>query len=67
MKHHLNINTQLLKSALTVSGLDSEDAVINLALAEFLQMAKQRKLLGLEGKVAWEGRLKQLRTTRIAN
>ena len=67
MQHHLQINTHLLESALTISGLDNEDEVINLALAQFLQIAKQRKLLALEGKIAWEGSLEQLRTTRIVN
>lgn len=64
MQHHPHINTQLLESALTISGLDNEDEVINLALAQFLQIAKQRKLLALEGKIAWEGDLEQLRTAR---
>lgn len=64
MQHHQHINSQLLQSALAISGLESEDEVINLALAQFLQMAKQRKLLELGGKIAWEGDLEQLRTTR---
>lgn len=67
MRHHPQINAQLLESALTISGLDNEDEVINLALALFLQIAKQRKLLALEGKITWEGSLEQLRTTRIVN
>ncbi|PPD50218.1 MAG: hypothetical protein CTY16_02090 [Methylobacter sp.] len=64
MQHHPHINSQLLESALTISGLDNEDEVINLALTQFLQIAKQRKLLALEGKIAWEGDLEQLRTVR---
>jgi len=65
MQHyHPHINAQLLESARLLSGLDNEDEVINLALAQFLQIAKQRKLLALEGKIAWEGDLAQLRATR---
>ncbi len=64
MQHHPHINTQLLESALTISGLDNEDEVINLALEQFLQIAKQRKLLALEGKIAWEDDLDQLRAAR---
>jgi Arc/MetJ family transcription regulator len=63
-QHYHQINDQLLESALAVSGLESEDEVINLALAQFLQMAKQRKLLELEGSIAWEGDLEQLRSAR---
>jgi len=63
-QHHPRINARLLESARLISGLDSEDEVINLALAQFLQIAKQRTLLELEGKIAWEGDLRQLRSTR---
>lgn len=39
---YLNINTQLLENALKITGLHSKEDVINLALAQFLQTAKQK-------------------------
>lgn len=64
---HFNINPQLLENAQKISGLDNQDEVINLALAHYLQIAKQKRLLALEGVIKWEGDLEQLRSGRQFN
>lgn len=64
---HFNINPQLLENAQKISGLDNQDEVINLALAHYLQIATQKRLLALEGVIKWEGDLEQLRTGRQFN
>ena len=61
---HFNINPQLLENALKITGLENQDEVINLALSQLFQIARQKKILELEGKINWEGDLEQLRTGR---
>ena len=66
-QRHYDINPQLLENAQKISGLDNQDEVINLALAHYLQIAKQKRLLALQGVIKWEGDLEQLRTGRQFN
>jgi hypothetical protein len=58
MQEQININyinAQLLENALKITGFENKEDVINLALEKLLQMAKQRQILELEGKINWEG------------
>jgi hypothetical protein len=64
MQQTYNINSQLLESALKITGISNYDEVINLALKKFLQIERQKKILELEGKIQWEGDLEQMRSTR---
>ena len=42
----------------------TKKAAVNAALAEFVKLLKRRELLGMRGKVRWEGDLRALRTDR---
>jgi Arc/MetJ family transcription regulator len=70
MQEQININyinAQLLENALKITGFENKEDVINLALEKLLQMAKQRQILELEGKINWEGNLEEMRTERDFN
>ena len=43
----------------------SKKAAVNTALLELAQSLKRRQLLALRGKVAWQGNLDTLRSTRL--
>lgn len=61
MRTNIEIDDQLMRKALKVSGLKTKREVVDAALRRFVQMGAQRKLLGLFGKVRWEGDLDQMR------
>jgi len=64
---HFDINPQLLKNTLMITGLKDEAEVIDLALNKRLNHEKQKKILELEGRINWEGNLEHLRTGRKFN
>ncbi len=64
MQQAYSIDSRLLESASKIAGLSNYDEVINLALKKFLQIERQKKILELEGKIQWDGDLKQMRMAR---
>jgi Arc/MetJ family transcription regulator len=49
-----------------ITGIRTRRSLIQHALSELLRIDKQRRLLKLEGKVAWRGDLEQWRRGRTA-
>jgi Arc/MetJ family transcription regulator len=58
------LDEQLVRRGLKVSGCKSKRELVDLALREFLKIAKRRELLALRGRVTWEGDLDRLRRSR---
>ena len=58
------IDQDLMREALELSGLASRRELVNHALLELVRREKQKRLLELKGKVAWEGSLDEMRETR---
>jgi Arc/MetJ family transcription regulator len=53
MPTNLNIDDELLDAALAVSGRKTKRDAVNLALSEFVQRRKQKKILDLFGQLEW--------------
>ena len=51
----------LLEQGLKATGLKTRKDLVNHALAQLVRREKQTGLLGLRGKVKWEGNLKAMR------
>ncbi|WP_067585785.1 type II toxin-antitoxin system VapB family antitoxin [Endozoicomonas ascidiicola] len=58
------IDQDLMNEALELSGLGSRRELVNYALQELVRREKQKKILSLKGKVAWQGSLDDMRETR---
>lgn len=65
MRTHIELDDQLIQQAQDLSGLKTRKATVNAALKEYVKALKRQEVLKLQGKVAWEGDLDQLRTGRI--
>lgn len=64
MRATIEIDAELLKTALNLSQLPSKKAVVDEALKQFVNYLRRRQMLELRGKVRWEGDLEQMRETR---
>lgn len=61
MRTNIVIDDRLMADALAASGLTSKRAVVEEALRRMVAIQKQSKLLGLYGKVDWQGDLEAMR------
>ena len=52
----LNIDDDLLEEAVRVSGTRTKRKIVNAALHEYVARRKQRRMLGLFGKLDWDPR-----------
>jgi Arc/MetJ family transcription regulator len=64
MRTHIELDDQLIHQAQDLSGLKTRKATVNAALAEYVKVLKQRRLLELRGKVEWVGDLDEMRASR---
>jgi Arc/MetJ family transcription regulator len=65
MRTNIEIDDEVMKEALTRSGLRTKKAVVDEALKLFVRLQRQKDLLALAGKVKWEGDLDQMRQNRF--
>lgn len=65
MKTHLDLDQRLLAEAMRRGRHDTKRAAVNAALAEYINVHRRRELLGLRGRVPWEGDLEQMRKSRV--
>jgi len=62
---NINLETNLIKEAMSISGMDTPQAVIYEALQEFVRTySNRKKILNYKGKKIWEGNLDEMRLTR---
>ncbi len=65
MRTNIDIDDELMKKALALSGLRTKKAVVEEALKLLIRLRDQRKILELAGKVRWEGNLDEIRRDRL--
>ena len=61
MRTNVDIDDRLLAEGLKLSGIRTKKELIHQALSDWVRRKRQRRLLKLEGKVLWEGKLSRLR------
>lgn len=54
MPTNLNLDDALLEEAVRLSGRKTKREAVNAALAEYVARRKQRRILGLFGKLDWD-------------
>lgn len=58
------LDERLVRQGLRLTGMKTRRALVDYALRELVRREKQVGLLGLKGKVHWEGDLEAMRSTR---
>jgi Arc/MetJ family transcription regulator len=58
------LDNKLIEAGFKATGLKTRRELIDFALRELLRHKQQEKLLGLKGKVTWEGDLEEMRAGR---
>jgi Arc/MetJ family transcription regulator len=61
---NIDIDDKLVKAGLKVTHLRTKKELVNYALEELLKRAKRKRILKFEGKIQWEGDLRQTRANR---
>ena len=64
MRTNIEIDDELIREALRISGLKTKRAVVEAGLRMLLRLKRQEDILNLVGKVHWEGNLDESRQGR---
>lgn len=64
MRTNIDIDDELIKEAMRLTGIKTKKAVVEAALAQMLSLKKQERLKDLRGKLKWEGNLDEMREGR---
>ncbi|HEU0207939.1 MAG TPA: type II toxin-antitoxin system VapB family antitoxin [Candidatus Udaeobacter sp.] len=65
MRTNIDLDDELVKRGLKLSGLRTKKELVNMALREFLRRKDQKKILELRGKIHWRGDLDAMRRNRF--
>lgn len=65
MRTNIVIDDALLKKVMNYTGLGTKKDVVRFALEEIVRRKERKKILGLQGKVRWEGNLDEMRRNRF--
>jgi Arc/MetJ family transcription regulator len=65
MRTNIEIDDDLIREALRVSGLRTKRAAVEAGLKALIRLNRQKKILDLAGKVHWEGNLDESRESRF--
>jgi Arc/MetJ family transcription regulator len=61
MRTTVAIDDQLLKQALEITGLKTQEEVVALGLQTLIRLKQQLKIKQFKGKLRWEGDLDEMR------
>ena len=65
MRTNIEIDDELIREALRVSGLKTKRAAVAAGLKALIRLGRQKKILDLAGKVHWQGNLDESRESRF--
>lgn len=64
---NIELDEKLVKEGMRLFHKKTKKELINFALKEVIRREKVKGILALEGKVMWEGDLREMRKGRFAN
>lgn len=64
---NIELDEKLVKQAMRLFGKKTKKELVNFALNELIRRERAKGLLLLEGKVKWEGDLREMRKGRFAS
>jgi Arc/MetJ family transcription regulator len=65
MRTNVVIDDNLIEEGMAYTGLRTKRELVNYALKELVERKKRKAILGLEGKLHWEGNLNDMREDRF--
>ncbi len=63
---NIELDEKLVKQAMRLFGKKTKKELVNFALNELIRRERAKGILSLEGKVKWEGDLREIRRGRFA-
>ncbi len=63
---NIELDEKLVKQAMRLFGKKTKKELVNFALNELIRRERAKGILSLEGKVKWEGDLREMRRGRFA-
>ncbi|WP_026968914.1 type II toxin-antitoxin system VapB family antitoxin [Algoriphagus terrigena] len=64
MRTNIDIDEDLIKEAMKLTGITTKKAAVEEALKQMVSLKKQSRLRDLRGKLKWEGNLDEMREGR---
>lgn len=64
---NIELDEKLVKEAMRLFGKKTKKELVDFALREVIRREKAKGILALEGKVDWEGDLREMRKGRFAD
>ncbi|MBN1625495.1 MAG: type II toxin-antitoxin system VapB family antitoxin [Deltaproteobacteria bacterium] len=61
MRTNIEVDDNLMTSAINITGIKTKKGVVEYALKEVIDLHKRRALLKLKGKIKWSGDLDEMR------
>ena len=65
VRTNIEIDDELMRSALAATGLRTKKAVVEEALKLLVKLKGQERIRELRGKIQWEGNLDEMRRNRL--
>ena len=65
LRTNIELDEKLVKEGMKLSRKKTKKELVNHALQELVSRLKRKKILELEGKVKWTGKLSDLRKSRV--
>ncbi len=64
MRTNIDINNDLLKSAMELTNIKTKKGIVEFALKEVIKLHNRKKILDYKGKLNWAGNLDEMRKNR---
>jgi Arc/MetJ family transcription regulator len=64
---NIDLDEKLVKEGMRLFNKKTKKELVNFALSEVIRREKAKGILALEGKVKWEGDLREMRKGRFAH
>ncbi|MDO8968479.1 type II toxin-antitoxin system VapB family antitoxin [Algoriphagus sp.] len=64
MRTNIDIDEELIREAMKLTGITTKKGVVEKALANLVSLKKQEKIKQIRGKYQWEGDLDEMRENR---
>lgn len=62
---NIDLDEKLMAEAIRLTNSKTKKAVVNFALKELVTRKRRKDILKFEGQVKWEGKLNEMRKSRI--
>jgi Arc/MetJ family transcription regulator len=65
MRTNIDLDDKLVKKGMNYTGIRTKKDLVEFALRELIRRKERKRILGLKGKLRWEGNLDEMRSSRF--